>query len=76
MRLGMTANAHSVLDTGSSIIVDSMAYLMNLVPRAKKALGITDHKVLKATAEGEIELPMHFDAREKWPKCIHDIRDQ
>lgn len=51
-----------------------MAYFMNLIPRAKHALGLKDQKLLKA--EEEIELPMHFDAREKWPKCIHDIRDQ
>jgi cathepsin B len=26
--------------------------------------------------EGELGVPKHFDAREKWPQCLFPIRDQ
>lgn len=77
MKLGMmgTTQSNPVLDASSSIIVDTMAFFMDLIPQAKKYLGMKDHKRLKQNEE-EVEIPDRFDAREKWPECIHDIRDQ
>lgn len=78
MKLGiMGSNSYStpnfVMENASELIYTIISDIIDFVPNMKKFLGLTKSVPLKGS---NTTLPDAFDAREKWPPCIHGVRDQ
>jgi hypothetical protein len=74
MKLGIMGATVSnpITDTAGSYILQGMSKVMDFIPSIQKFLGVSK----RLRVDEPIEIPEHFDSREKWPQCIHDIRDQ